>query len=63
MTSLSGSRANSVRGHIYSSIFSMDVVKKQYLQRHSVLADWVDQYDFLERRARKFGESTHIVVY
>jgi hypothetical protein len=29
------------------------MVKKQYMQRHYGLPNWLDQYDFLERLARK----------
>jgi nuclear GTP-binding protein len=31
----------------------LEMVKKQYMQRHYGLPNWLDQYDFLERLARK----------
>lgn len=34
----------------------LDIVKKQYVQRHYGLPDWIDQYDFLDRLARKYGK-------
>ena len=34
----------------------LEMVKKQYVQRHYGLPNWVDHFDFLERLARKFGK-------